>query len=115
MYREVKMEEVKEAVLLWLARTGKKRIAAQLGLDVKTVRRYVRAAYTVGLRVGTDTPPLSDAVVAAMFKEIRRAPVRERGETWAQCEQHRRQITKWLDNAVGLMKCQRLLTRQVLL
>jgi transposase len=112
MYREVTMEEVKEAVLLWLARIGKKRIAAQLGLDVKTVRRYVRAAYKVGLRVGTDTPPLSEAVVAAILKEIRPAPVRERGETWAQCEQHRGEITKWLDDDVGLMKCQRLLTRQ---
>jgi transposase len=112
MYREVTMEEVKEVVLLWLARTGKKRIAAQLGLDVKTVRRYVRAAYTTGLRVGTDTPPLSEAVVAAILKEIRPAPVRARGETWAKCEQHRGEITKWLDDDVGLMKCQRLLTRQ---
>ena len=112
MYREVTMEEVKEAVLLWLARIGKKRIAAQLGLDVKTVRRYVRAAYKVGLRVGTDTAPLSDAIGAAIFKEIRPAPVRERGASWATCEQHRGQITQWLANDVGLMKCQRLLTRQ---
>ena len=112
MYREVKMEEVKETVLLWLARIGKKRIAAQLGLDVKTVRRYVRAAYKVGLRVGTDRPPLSEQVVTAIFKEIRPAPARARGQTWAQCEEHRGEIAKWLDNAVGLMKCQRLLTRQ---
>jgi transposase len=112
MYREVTMEEVKEAVLLWLGRSGKKRIAAQLGLDVKTVRRYVRAAYKVGLRVGTDTPPLSEAVVAAILKEIRPAPVRERGETWAKCEQHREAIKRWLGKDVGLMKCQRLLTRQ---
>ena len=112
MYREVTMEEVKETVLLWLARLGKKRIAAQLGLDMKTVRRYVRAAYKVGLRVGTDRPPLSDEIVAAIFKEIRPAPVRERGETWATCEAHRGKIAQWLDNDVGLMKCQRLLTRQ---
>jgi hypothetical protein len=39
MYREVHMEEVKEVVLLWLDGAGKKRIAAQLGLDVKTLRR----------------------------------------------------------------------------
>jgi len=112
MYREVTMEEVKEAVLLWLARIGKKRIAAQLGLDVKTVRRYVRAAYKVGLRVGTDRPPLSDEVVTAILQEIRPAPVRERGEAWARCEQHRGEIAKWLGADVGLMKCQRLLTRQ---
>ena len=44
MYREVRMTEVKEVLRLWLTRTGKKRIAAQLGIDVKTVRRYARAA-----------------------------------------------------------------------
>ncbi len=44
MYREVRMTEVKEVLRLWLARRGKKRIAAQLGIDVKTVRRYARAA-----------------------------------------------------------------------
>lgn len=112
MYREVKMEEVKEVVLLWLLRIGKKRIAAQLGVDVKTVRRYVRAAYKVGLRVGEDTAPLSDEALGAILKEIRPAPVRERGEAWAKCEQHHAKIKKWLEDSVGLMKCQRLLTRQ---
>jgi transposase len=112
MYREVTMEEVKEVVLLWLARSGKKRIAAQLGLDVKSVRRYVRAAHKVGLRVGVDTAPLSDEVLAAILKELRPAVVRERGAAWARCEQQRAPIVKWLKNDVGLMKCQRLLTRQ---
>ena len=41
MYREVTMFEVKEALRLWLGGTPKKRIAAQLGLDPKTVRHYV--------------------------------------------------------------------------
>ena len=111
MYREVKMEEVKEAVLLWLEGSGKKRIAAQLGLDVKTVRRYVRAAYGIGLRVGGPTP-LSEDSVAAILAQIRPSPVRERGQAWAKCEQHRAEIKSWLTDTVGLMKCQRLLTRQ---
>lgn len=34
---------------LWLAGVGKKRVARQLGLDPKTVRRYVRAAQSSGL------------------------------------------------------------------
>jgi transposase len=112
MYREVHMEEVKEVVLLWLAGAGKKRIAAQLGLDVKTVRRYVRAAYKVGLRVGESTVPLSEEVVSAILKATRPAPRRERGEAWGKCEQHRDEIEKRVGDGVGLMKCQRLLTRQ---
>ncbi len=38
-YREVTMVEIKEVLRLWRAGTPKKRIAAQLTLDVKTVRR----------------------------------------------------------------------------
>jgi transposase len=112
MYREVKMEEVKEVVLLWLLRIGKKRIAAQLGLDAKTVRRYVRAAHKVGLRAAEDPGRLSEEALGAILKEIRPAPVRERGEAWAKCEQHRAKIETWLKDSVGLTKCQRLLTRQ---
>ncbi|MGH7899585.1 MAG: hypothetical protein ACREQQ_16650 [Candidatus Binatia bacterium] len=40
-YREVTMIEVKEVLRLWLGGVAKKRIAAELGLDVKTVRRYL--------------------------------------------------------------------------
>ena len=43
-YREVTMLEIKEVLRLWCAGAAKKRIAAQLGLDIKTVRRYLRAA-----------------------------------------------------------------------
>ena len=49
-YREVTMLEVKEVLRLWLGGIPKKRIALQLGLDVKTVRRYVAAAWAGGLR-----------------------------------------------------------------
>ncbi len=39
-YREVTMVEVKEVLRLWLGEMGKRRIAARLGLDPKTVRGY---------------------------------------------------------------------------
>ena len=39
-YREVMMLEVKEVLRLWLSGMPKRQVAAQLGLDVKTVRRY---------------------------------------------------------------------------
>jgi len=42
-YREVTMLEVKEVLRLWLEGVPKKRIAARLGLNVKTVRRYLAA------------------------------------------------------------------------
>ena len=44
MYREVTMIEVREVLRLRGAGPPEKRIAAQLGLDPKTVRRYLEAA-----------------------------------------------------------------------
>jgi transposase len=111
MYREVRMTEVKEVLRLWLARTGKKRIAAQLGLDVKTVRRYARAALAVGLRQGERVPALTDAVIAAVLQRVRAVPARAHGEAWARCEQARTPLAQWLQAEVRLTKCQRLLRR----
>jgi len=51
MYREVTMIEVKEVLRLRGEGLPKKRIAAQLGLDPKTVRRYLTAAATAGVPV----------------------------------------------------------------
>lgn len=48
-FREVTMLEVIEVVRMWLSRRSKKEIARQLGVDVKTVRRYVKAAAECGL------------------------------------------------------------------
>ena len=50
MYREVTMIEVREVLRLRGEGLPKKRIAAQLGLDPKTVRRYLTAATTAGVR-----------------------------------------------------------------
>ncbi len=112
MYREVRMTEVKEVLRLWLARAGKKRIAAQLGIDVKTVRRYARAALAAGLRPGEMMPALSDETVAAVLQRVRAVPARDHGEAWARCEQSRAAIEQWLKDEVRLTKCQRLLRRQ---
>ena len=49
MNREVTMIEVKEVLRLRGEGLPKKRIAAQLGLDPKTVRRYLTAAATAGV------------------------------------------------------------------
>src|SRR5436189_226787 len=49
MYREVTMLEVKEVLRLWREGVPTKRLAAQLGLDPKTVRRYLRVAVAAGL------------------------------------------------------------------
>lgn len=46
--RMVTALEVKEILRSWLACVPKRRIALQLGLDVKTMRRYLAAARAHG-------------------------------------------------------------------
>lgn len=48
MYREVTMIEVRQVLRLRGEGLPKKRIAAQLGLDPKAVRRFLAAAATAG-------------------------------------------------------------------
>jgi len=52
-YREVTMMEIREVLRLWLGGVPKARIAEQLGLDRKTVRRYITAAPTARWRTST--------------------------------------------------------------
>ena len=65
-YREVTMLEVKEVLRLWVSGVRKKRIAAQLGLNIKTVRRYLRAAQAHGLSTAARPDQLDDGLLAAV-------------------------------------------------
>lgn len=77
-YREVTMIEIKEVLRLWRAGTPKKRIASQLTLDIKTVRRYITAAETTGLAtpaVEAVTDEQLAAVLAAGYRSASRRSV----------------------------------------
>ena len=76
MYREVTMIEIQEVLRLRGEGLPKKRIAAQLGLDPKTVRRYLSAAATAGVRV---TPTVSDEEVRQVLLALHPAGGRAAG------------------------------------
>jgi transposase len=108
-YREVTMLEIKEVLRLWCAGAAKKRIAAQLGLDIKTVRRYLRAAQACGVRSGGALPDAEQltGVVAALQPDWGRP----RGESWERCAGQREFIARHLGHGVRLSKIRRLLKR----
>jgi len=111
-YREVAMVEVKEVLRHWLMGVPKKRIAQQLGFDVKTVRRYLAVAKALGLEQAHGLGALDDELVAAVAAAMEPGRDRPRGEGWAACEAHREFIGKHLDNGVRLTKIRKLLQRQ---
>lgn len=109
MYREVTVLEIREVLRLWGAGLPKKRIAAQLGLDPKTVRRYVRTAEAAGLspRPG----PVADEALTAVLLALHPTG-RSRGDGWDQCQAQRDAIQRWLTGGVRLTKIRKLLARQ---
>jgi transposase len=109
-YREVTMVEIKEVLRLWRAGAAKKRIAARLTLDVKTVRRYVAAAAASGLVPGPE--PLTDEEVGAVLARLAPETGRPHGDGWQHCQAERAEIERLLDQRVRLSKVRRLLHRR---
>src|SRR6266498_1382449 len=110
MYREVTMLEVKEVLRLWREGVPTKRLAAQLGLDPKTVRRYLRAAATAGLQA--EAGAVSDEQLRDVLLALQPTGGRPRGDGWALCEAQREAIRRWLSEGLRLTKICKLLGRQ---
>ena len=110
-YREVTMLEVKEVLRLWLSGVRKKRIAAQLGLNVKTVRRYLRAAQAHGLTIAASPDHLDDGLLAAVVSTVQPG-TRPHGDGWAACVAQRGVIERFVRADVRLSKIRTLLRRQ---
>jgi len=110
MYREVTMVEVKEVLRLWRAGLPRKRLAAQLGLDPKTVRRYLEAATAAGLRA--EGAGVTDDEVRDTLLGLQPLGGRPRGDGWAQCVAQRPALERWLADGLRLTKMRKLLARQ---
>ena len=101
MYREVTMIEVREVLRLRGEGLPKKRIAVQLGLDPKTVRRYLTAAAMAGVRV---TAAIGDEDVRQVLLAAApdgRSPARD---GWARCLDQRASLERWLGDGLRLTK-----------
>jgi transposase len=110
MYREVTMIELKEVLRLWGEGVPKKRLAAQLGLDPKTVRRYLTAAEAAGVRAGAAA--VTDEQVRDVLLALHPAGGRPRGDSWGHCAAQRSAIERWLKDGLRLTKIRKLLVRQ---
>jgi len=90
--------DVVEVLQHWHAGRPKTVVAASLGVDVKTIRKYVAAAEAEGIRPGDGL--VSDragwaARVAGWFPELVDAQARSR--TWPELEGRRELITKMIE------------------
>jgi transposase len=111
-YREITMIEIKEVLRRWVSGIPKKRLAAQLGLDPKTVRRYVQVAEQCGVRLEDGIAGLTDDRVSAVIIALKQPAAHPHGDPWWACEAERSFIEEHLKDGLRLTKILRLLTRK---
>ena len=63
-FREVSVVQVKEALRRWLRGEGERPIAHGVGIDRKTVRRYIAAAMELGVERSGGEEQLGDELMA---------------------------------------------------
>ena len=106
------MIEITEVLRQWLAGARHKQIARRLGLDPKTVRRYVRTAARCAFAPGMPASALTEERLTAIVTALHAPPTRPYGDTWQRCVEHREFIATQLHAGVRLSKVRRLLARQ---
>ena len=111
MYRAVTMEELKEVLRQWLQGAGKKTIGKRLGLDPKTVRRYIQAAGEAGIVAGAGVVEPTDGQLSAVGALVLEGPGRPHGDAWARCVEHREKLETLLGEGLRLTKVRKLLLR----
>ena len=112
-FREVRVYEVKEVLRLWLRGKGTRPIAVLVGLDRKTVQRYIAAAAEAGLDRGAGEHALDDELMAKICEQARPHRRDGHGETWSALQAHHDQLKAWLvDDGLTAVKATELLARK---
>lgn len=109
-YREVLVVEVREVLRRWGQGRGLRGISRSIGLDRKTVRRYVAAAVEAGL-TREQAVAATDEMVGLVVAAVRVGSPKERGASWRLLERHRSAIEKWFEQGLLLTKVHELLKR----
>ena len=111
-FREVRVFEVREVLRLRLAGKGLRSIERLVGLDRKTVRRYVDAAQRLGLVRDGGDDQLSDVFIGMVVEAVRPHRVDGRGEAWHTIVGLHDEIAAWVKQDLTAVKIHELLERR---
>ncbi len=111
-FREVRVFEVREVFRLWLTGQGFRAVERLVGVDRKTVRRYVMAAEKLGLVREDGDEQLSDGFIAMVVEAVRPHRSTGRGGAWRALEAHHDQIAGWVGSDLTGVKIHELLGRR---
>ena len=108
-YRELSVIEIREILRRWQRGHGYRKVAEDLGIDRKTVRRYVEAAQRHGLEREPATVEIDDELVGLVVAEVSPGRPPKVGTMRLLCRQHRKLIEGWRSDGCHTPKMVRLL------
>ena len=112
-FREVRVFEVREVLRLFLRGEGLRSTERLVGLDRKTVRRYLTAAGELGLVQAGGEEQLTDAFVGLVVDKVRPCRGDGRGEAWTMLVTNHDLIVAWLKtDGLTVVKAHELLARR---
>lgn len=113
MFREVRVYEIREVLRLWVRGEGLRSIERLVGMDRKTIRRYVTAAVEAGVVRDGGEGQLSDLVLASVCEKVRPHRPAGRGAAWALLVANDELLKGWLvDQGLTVVKAGELLARR---
>jgi hypothetical protein len=96
-FREVGVYEVREVLRLWLAGEGFRAIERLVGMDRKTVRRYVGVAEGLGLGRDGGEEQLTDVFMAMVVEAVRPHRTDGHGSAWRLLMASHDLIATWVE------------------
>lgn len=95
-FREVRVFEIREVLRLWLRSEGIRTTERLVGVDRKTVRRYVAAAVELGLVRDGGEDQLTDEFVGSVVEAVRPHRADGRGAAWRLVVANHQLVEDWL-------------------
>jgi transposase len=111
-FREVSVVQVREALRRWLKGDGERPIAAGVGVDRKTVRRYITAAVELGVDRRGGEEQLTDALIGQVVERVRPHRSDGHGEAWRTLLGEEERIKEWVKKDLTVVKIGVLLARR---
>jgi len=111
-FREVSVVQVREVLRRWLRGDGERPIAKAVGVDRKTAKRYVTAAFELGVDRGGSEDQLSDELIGQVLERVRPHRIDGHGEAWRTLLGEEERIKEWVKQDLTVVKIGILLTRR---
>jgi transposase len=111
-FREVSVVQVKEALRRWLRGEGERPIAQGVGIDRKTVRRYIAAAMELGVERSGGEGQLGDELIGQVLERVRPHRPDGHGQAWRILLGEEERIKGWLKDDLTVTKIGILLARR---